>query len=354
MSKQTLLRIFLFNMQTNLILVFFIIASQLTFAAQNSATEFVQFAEETANLESDFSRMKLGWNSMIAPLFNAPEFNNKPNFNLELIKTPARYYAQPLNFRRKLKSENRNIQLLEKYFPQKDYEQMQKNISSKLTALKIQRSAVPPEEIKKLISQFHEEKLKIFSPTLDDLIGIDYESTESTISKDDYKDVNANIDTLKERSQSNYEDIRLLFQSLKLNQNDVFYDLGSGYGRVILYGGIINPTVPFKGIELVRERVSQANALAGQLNLKNVNFIANDILVEPFDDGTVFYIYASFPSIMKSVMEKLRLVAKKHAIRIVCMGPSSAYFQNVAWLEIEKDLRPGRFEFPLEIYKSKF
>src|SRR5437879_605123 len=47
-----------------------------------------------------------------------------------------------------------------------------------------------------------------------------------------------------------YTFIRNLFRSLKPEKENVFYDLGSGYGRVLMYGGLISQAA-FRGIEVV-------------------------------------------------------------------------------------------------------
>lgn len=333
-------------------LLFFLISAQLTHADEKNISDFVQLAQKTAHLEADLSRLKFGWSSML-PNFLSPEYKKKVDFDFEPIKSPAKYYGQSAVYRKNLKIENKKLVFLEGFLSKKEYQQRTQEIATLQKTLNVQRAGLSPDVIKRLISGVHEGKLKIFLPALDDILGIEYESTESQISKEEYKLLDACINTLKENSQTKYDEIRLLFQYLKLSSNDVFYDLGSGYGRVIFYGGVLNPTTSFKGVEIIKERVMHAQPLAEQLGLKNVKFIANDILVELLDDGTVFYIYNAFPSIMGQAMEKLKLVAKKHTIKIIYEGPREPHIENADWLELEKDLIPQRTAFPLKVYRSK-
>ncbi len=333
----------------NIFLVF--IFSQITYATEKNLASFVQLSERTALLEFELSSTKLGWARML-PYFLTNEYKSKVNFNFDAINTPAKYYGQSAVYLKKLKNENKKLVFLEGYFSKRENQIITQNINSNLKKLKVQRTDFSADKLKSVLSDFHDNKLSIFPAALDEILGIEYDNLESKLNKADYT-VDANIDTLKNWSQSNYSDIRILFHYLKLGNTDVFYDLGSGYGRVVVYGGILNPMSSFKGVELVAERVAQAKTLTAQLNLKNVMFVANDVLEESLDDGTVFYIYTAFPSIMNLVMTKLKLIAKRHPIKIVTMGESTRDIKNADWLELEKNLRPGNIGFPFQVYKSK-
>ena len=45
-----------------------------------------------------------------------------------------------------------------------------------------------------------------------------------------------------------------LFDPLVMTNETVFYDLGSGYGNIILFGAVKFPYAKFKGIEILKER----------------------------------------------------------------------------------------------------
>src|SRR5262245_59750810 len=55
-----------------------------------------------------------------------------------------------------------------------------------------------------------------------------------------------------------YDIIRQVIAWAALTPDDVFYDLGAGFGRVLLYGALTSDA-QFRGIEVVRERVLEIN-----------------------------------------------------------------------------------------------
>lgn len=103
----------------------------------------------------------------------------------------------------------------------------------------------------------------------------------------------------------------------------------------------------------MRERAEYAATLADALELKNVKFIANDVLKENFDDGTIFYMFNPFPTIMNEVLVKLRRIAAKRTIKIIALGNTAIELQHTDWLEAEKDLSAERAYNPLIVYRSK-
>jgi len=76
--------------------------------------------------------------------------------------------------------------------------------------------------------------------------------------------------------QTTYEGTPLSFVKKFLawsnpQDNQTVYDLGSGLGRVIIYGALNCPAI-FKGIEIVPERVKMSQLISKKLELKNAVF----------------------------------------------------------------------------------
>jgi SAM-dependent methyltransferase len=89
--------------------------------------------------------------------------------------------------------------------------------------------------------------------------------------------------------------IRKLLTRLRLNQRDVFYDLGCGTGKVILEIGTAVPLKKCVGIEIAKSRLLKAETVtrkvreqglvkARQLELRHENFLNSDL-----SDATVLY-----------------------------------------------------------------
>lgn len=313
---------------------------------------FVSLADRLARLELAAERAAANWTAM-APRFLTADGLKTPAVKSGQLRTPAKYYALPRADRMQLRKNNPKLIHLEGYFTEKEYKAQMAEIGDLFNQVVARKKSITVTELKKIIADFHNGQLDILPATLDVFIGLQYGPVENSINQIGYSTPEAIIGFDKERSQSDYADLRKIFQYLQLSESDIFYDLGSGYGRVGLYGGVVAPTVTFKGIELVRERADYAQTLARALELKNVQFIANDVLKENFDDGTVFYMFNPFPSIMNEVLAKLRKISLKRPIKIIAMGNTAVELQHTDWLMIEKDFSADRDYNPLIVYRSK-
>lgn len=206
--------------------------------------------------------------------------------------------------------------------------ELDKQIST--TANSIRRQILAhPEIVKGYFRSFYEGTADFADAELDALLGLRYSETEDQIKDDSYSNIDYNIHVPKEKSQSDYKKIKAVFKDLNLGKSDKFYDLGSGYGRVVVVGALLNPAAQFKGIEIVSERVKQAKRYSGAFKLKNLALAANDVRREDFSDGTVFYMFHPFPGIMDEVLSSLHKISNSKRIRIVA----------TPWFTIERLLR---------------
>lgn len=116
---------------------------------------------------------------------------------------------------------------------------------------------------------------------------------------------------------SDYEDIRRFLKIAGPKPGDVIYDLGAGYGRVILMGAITHTDVTFKGIELVADRVRDANEVREKFELENAEFIHGNVRDVDFSEGNIFYMFNPFTNeTLNIVMSKLSAIARNKRILI--------------------------------------
>ena len=91
----------------------------------------------------------------------------------------------------------------------------------------------------------------------------------------------------------------------QLNENDVFYDIGSGLGEVVILANLLSGAKA-KGIEREPAYVDYARACARDLNV-DVQFEAIDAREADFSDGTVFFLYTPFRGrMLEEVLARLR------------------------------------------------
>ncbi len=127
--------------------------------------------------------------------------------------------------------------------------------------------------------------------------------------------------------------LRDLFHRLTLTADDVFYDLGCGYGRVLLYGALVAPA-RFRGVELLPERVAHATTAAANLGLANrVDVRTGDVVHAPIDDGTVYFMYHPFyQTVLPNVVAALERIAAAKLIRIATIFYGDDSFRGQPWL----------------------
>ena len=191
---------------------------------------------------------------------------------------------------------------------------------------------VEKPNIQDSIRSLHHNAAEKDLDTIDDLLAFNYQNAETNISKDKYP-VDAAIGWRKEDTQTPYRIIRYFYQKFPPGHDDVVYDLGSGYGRVIFYGASVFPQTRFKGVELVHERVQECQKVLGSHEFRNVTFIEADVLNVDFSDGTYFYFFNPFPEIMDQVLNKLRRISQSRKITIVAIARTSRDLRNVPWLK---------------------
>ncbi len=113
--------------------------------------------------------------------------------------------------------------------------------------------------------------------------------------------------------------IQKAIELLELKNNDIFYDLGSGSGNVILYVSNRYPQLKHViGIEaaLIPYLVSKLRILIFAKNRENLKFIRDDIRKTDIGDATKIYVYL-FPKLLKEMTPKLKKVQEKNNAKIV-------------------------------------
>jgi protein-L-isoaspartate O-methyltransferase len=118
-----------------------------------------------------------------------------------------------------------------------------------------------------------------------------------------------------------------------LDAHDVFYDLGSGLGRVALLAGLLT-NAQVRGIEFEPAYCAYAQERAHSLNLSRVTFRNADAREADYTDGTFFFLYTPFTGrVLQAVLARLETEAHTRPITIAAYG---ACIQDVArqpWLQ---------------------
>ncbi|MDG1332011.1 MAG: class I SAM-dependent methyltransferase [Crocinitomicaceae bacterium] len=128
------------------------------------------------------------------------------------------------------------------------------------------------------------------------------------------------------------EFLKEIFELVNPSTDDVFYDLGSGYGIVLFYGAEHYPEAQFKGIEILDERFDMSASLLEENGLKNIELFNEDMFDCDFSDGTIFYIYNPlYAEFYPKLLQRLCEVQKKHPITVIAESRCRV-FDETDWL----------------------
>jgi precorrin-6B methylase 2 len=173
---------------------------------------------------------------------------------------------------------------------------------------------------------------------LDYLLGISYDEVESDLAKKNKEADDRIFGLPKFWSQTDFKILKDVFSALPLKKGEHFFDLGSGHGRVLMYGALTHPEVQFRGVEIVCERANEVNKNITRLNLTNVQNVCKNALEFDLHDADVIFMFNPFPSIMPQMLEKIRQAIQKRKIRIVVIGETYAELLKTPWLKLDQDI----------------
>jgi SAM-dependent methyltransferase len=141
-----------------------------------------------------------------------------------------------------------------------------------------------------------------------------------------------------------------LAERVSWGPEDVFFDLGSGLGQVVLLVHLLTG-VAARGVEIEPAYCEYARGCAMAHGLGDVKFIEGDARDADLSAGTVFFLFAPFRGeVFCKVMERVKAVAASRTIRVISYGPCSAEIARLDWLRREGD--GGGGEYSLQIFGS--
>jgi hypothetical protein len=142
-----------------------------------------------------------------------------------------------------------------------------------------------------------------------------------------------------------------LTERIEFTTNDVFYDLGSGLGKVAMLVALLTG-VDVCGVEYQTSFCAYAEEQSTGLGLERTRYLNADARDVAYVDGTVFFLFNPFGGlIFDAVLDKLHGEAQKREIQFFSYGSSSQPLSELAWL---KPIKPvGTDEMALALFRSE-
>jgi hypothetical protein len=139
-----------------------------------------------------------------------------------------------------------------------------------------------------------------------------------------------------------------LVDRIAFGPEDVFYDLGSGLGHIVLLVHLLTG-VPAKGVEFEPAFCEYARRCAGRLCLSGASFLNVDARHADYADGTVFFMFTPFTGTMlEAVLGRLRDEARDRPVKVCTYGKCTFAVAGQPWLrsadkEADSEFRLGVF-----------
>jgi tetrahydromethanopterin S-methyltransferase subunit G len=127
---------------------------------------------------------------------------------------------------------------------------------------------------------------------------------------------------------------RIIFElSKKISRDDIFFDIGSGAGQVVILVNLISGAKAI-GIEFEPAYCNYAKEVASDLDLVNVQFINEHAKNIDYSKGSVFFLYTPFyGQMLREVFALLQKHSFNKMIRIFTYGPCSIEIAEQNWLQ---------------------
>ena len=171
-------------------------------------------------------------------------------------------------------------------------------------------------------------KAKAEAEKLDKILGFDFDSIEKKLSVENRRQdkVVAKqfwIGLDAQSLQTPYSEVIEMIQELNPQPENLWIDLGAGYGRLGVVLGFLKPEVKFLGYEFIESRVNEGNRIFTKWDLKNAKIIQTDLASQSFDlqNAEVYFLYDfGSQADVYLIIEKLRNVASKRQIKVIARG----------------------------------
>ncbi|HTC02201.1 MAG TPA: hypothetical protein VK749_02270 [Xanthobacteraceae bacterium] len=146
-------------------------------------------------------------------------------------------------------------------------------------------------------------------------------------------------------SSMTFRELREIFRAVTPGKNEIFGDVGAGYGHVVFYGACVAPC-RFRAIEILPARCAAMRRGARRLGLRNVEIIRADAQAQNYDDLSYLFVNSPFfPDAAGQFIAKLKS-SRRRALTVIAVNNIVAQFRDDGdFTEIDRgvDISPYRF-----------
>jgi hypothetical protein len=146
-------------------------------------------------------------------------------------------------------------------------------------------------------------------------------------------------------SSMTFHELREIFRAVAPGKNEIFGDVGAGYGHVVFYGACVAPC-RFRAIEILPARCAAMRRSARRLGLRNIEIIQADAQTQNYDDLAYLFVNSPFfPDAAGQFIAKLKS-SRRRAPTVIAVNNIVALLRDDGdFTEIDRgvDISPYRF-----------
>jgi precorrin-6B methylase 2 len=146
-------------------------------------------------------------------------------------------------------------------------------------------------------------------------------------------------------SSMTFRELREIFRAVTPGKNEIFGDVGAGYGHVVLYGACVAPC-RFRAIEILPARCAAMRRSARRLGLRNIEIVRADAQMQSYDDLSYLFVNSPFfPDAAGQFIAKLKS-PRRCALTVIAVNNIAALFRNDGdFTEIDHGLEIAPYRF---------
>jgi hypothetical protein len=146
-------------------------------------------------------------------------------------------------------------------------------------------------------------------------------------------------------SSMTFRELREIFRAVAPGKNEIFGDVGAGYGHVVFYGACVAPC-RFRAIEILPARCAAMRRSARRLGLRNVEIIRADAQTQSYDDLAYLFVNSPFfPDAARQFIAKLKSSRRRTPTVIAVNNIVASLRDDGDFTEIDRGLDIAAYRF---------
>jgi precorrin-6B methylase 2 len=146
-------------------------------------------------------------------------------------------------------------------------------------------------------------------------------------------------------SSMTFRELREIFHAVTPGTNEIFGDVGAGYGHVVFYGACVAPC-RFRAIEILPARCAAMRRSARRLGLRNIEIIRADAQLQNYDDLAYLFVNSPFfPDAAQQFIAKLKSSRRRTPTVIAVNNIVAALRDDGDFTEIDRGVDIAAYRF---------